>query len=80
MSLDGIISLNSFALWTILITLKIWLIYGTRRSWITLPLVEEENIRLPLPVNVVSKYWNIDLPMAEAIETAKKYAGFNEVF
>lgn len=42
-----------------------------------LPLVEEENICLPLPINVVSKYWNIKLPMAEAIETAKKYSGFN---
>ncbi|MCV0366708.1 MAG: tetratricopeptide repeat protein [Nitrosopumilus sp.] len=42
-----------------------------------LPLVEEENICLPLPINVVSKYWNIELPMAEAIETAKKYFGFN---
>ncbi|MCE2506872.1 MAG: tetratricopeptide repeat protein [Nitrosopumilaceae archaeon] len=42
-----------------------------------LPLVEEENICLPLPVNVVSKYWNIDLPMSEAIETAKKYSGFS---
>ncbi|HSG83212.1 MAG TPA: tetratricopeptide repeat protein [Nitrosopumilus sp.] len=42
-----------------------------------LPLVEEENICLPLPINVVSKYWNIDLPMAEAIESAKKYSGFN---
>lgn len=42
-----------------------------------LPLLDEENICLPLPINVVSKYWNIDLPMAEAIETAKKYAGFN---
>jgi tetratricopeptide (TPR) repeat protein len=42
-----------------------------------LPLVEEENICLPLPINVVSKYWNIELPMAEAIETAKKYSGFN---
>ena len=41
-----------------------------------LPLVEEENICLPLPINVVSKYWNIELPMAEAIETAKKYSGF----
>ena len=41
-----------------------------------LPLVEEENICLPLPVNVVSKYWNVDLPMAEAAETAKRYAGF----
>jgi tetratricopeptide (TPR) repeat protein len=42
-----------------------------------LPLVEEENICLPLPINVVSKYWNIDLPMAEAMESAKKYSGFN---
>jgi tetratricopeptide (TPR) repeat protein len=42
-----------------------------------LPLVEDENICLPLPINVVSKYWNIDLPMAEAIESAKKYSGFN---
>ena len=42
-----------------------------------LPLVNEENICLPLPVNVVSKYWNIDLPMAEAVEIAKKYSGFN---
>ena len=42
-----------------------------------LPLVDEENICLPLPINVVSKYWNIDLPMTEAIETAKKYSGFD---
>ena len=42
-----------------------------------LPLVEEENICLPLPINVVSKYWNIDLPMAEAIESAKNYPGFD---
>ena len=42
-----------------------------------LPLVDEENICLPLPINVVSKYWNIELPMAEAIETAKKYSGFD---
>ena len=42
-----------------------------------LPLVEEENICLPLPINVVSKYWNVDLPMAEAMESAKKYSGFN---
>ena len=42
-----------------------------------LPLVEEENICLPLPINVVSKYWNVDLPMAEAIESAKKYSGFD---
>ena len=42
-----------------------------------LPLVDEENICLPLPINVVSKYWNIDLPMAEAIESAKNYSGFD---
>ena len=42
-----------------------------------LPLVEEENICLPLPINVVSKYWNVELSMAEAMETAKKYSGFN---
>ena len=42
-----------------------------------LPLIDEENICLPLPINVVSKYWNIDLPMAEAIESAKKYSGFD---
>ena len=42
-----------------------------------LPLVEEENICLPLPINVVSRYWNIELPMAEAIDSAKKYSDFN---
>ena len=42
-----------------------------------LPLVQEESICLPLPINVVSKYWNIDLPMAEAVETSKQYSGFN---
>ena len=31
----------------------------------------------PLPINVVSKYWNIDLPMEEAMESAKKYSGFD---
>jgi hypothetical protein len=38
-----------------------------------LPLVQEENICLPLPINVVSKYWNIALPMEEALEIAKQY-------
>ncbi len=42
-----------------------------------LPLMDEENICLPLPINVVSKYWNIELSMAEAVETAKKYSGFD---
>jgi len=41
--------------------------------YLLLPIVEQENICLPLPINVVSKYWNIELPMAEAIETAKQY-------
>ena len=42
-----------------------------------LPIINEENICLPLPINVVSKYWNVELPMAEALETAKQYSGFN---
>lgn len=42
-----------------------------------LPLIDEESSCLPLPINVVSKYWNIELPMTEAIETAKKYSGFD---
>ena len=32
---------------------------------------------LPLSVNAVAKYWNIDLPMTEANEIASKYAGMN---
>lgn len=42
-----------------------------------LPLVEDENICLPLPINVVSRYWNVELPMAEAVDSAKKYSDFN---
>lgn len=42
-----------------------------------LPLVDEENICLPLPINVVSKYWNVTLPMSEAIESAKQYVNTN---
>jgi tetratricopeptide (TPR) repeat protein len=38
-----------------------------------LPIVQEENICLPLPINVVSKYWNIDLPLIEAQEISKQY-------
>ena len=41
-----------------------------------LPLVDEENICLPLPINVVSKYWNVELSMAEAEELAKQYSGY----
>ncbi|MCI4433823.1 MAG: tetratricopeptide repeat protein [Nitrosopumilus sp.] len=42
-----------------------------------LPMVEDENICLPLPINVVSKYWNIELSMSEAVETAKQYINSN---
>ena len=45
-----------------------------------LPLIDEENICLPLPINVVSRYWNIELPMAEAIETAKNIQDLMVVF
>jgi tetratricopeptide (TPR) repeat protein len=38
-----------------------------------LPPVSEENICLPLAVSAVSKYWNVNLPFAEAREIAKKY-------
>ena len=41
-----------------------------------LPLVDEENACLPLPINVVSKYWSVDLPMSDATENSKKYPGF----
>ncbi|MFB5611807.1 MAG: tetratricopeptide repeat protein [Nitrosarchaeum sp.] len=42
-----------------------------------LPLIEEENVCLPLPINVVSKYWNVELSMSEAIQIAKQYSNFN---
>lgn len=38
-----------------------------------LPPVSEENACLPLAVSAVSKYWNVNLPFAEAKEIAKKY-------
>lgn len=37
------------------------------------PPVAEENICLPLAVSAVSKYWDVNLPLAEAKEIAKKY-------
>jgi len=49
----------------------------TNDHQLLLPLVDEENICLPLPINVVSKYWNITLPMSEAIESAKQYPNYN---
>mgnify|MGYP006969389072 CR=1 FL=1 len=42
-----------------------------------LPIIKEDNICLPLSINAVSKYWNIDLPMSEAIEISKKYQNVN---
>lgn len=38
-----------------------------------LPLVQEENPCLPLPINVVAKYWSIDLPIFEAQEISQQY-------
>jgi tetratricopeptide (TPR) repeat protein len=38
-----------------------------------LPQVTEENICLPLAVSAVSKYWDVNLPISEAKEIAKKY-------
>ena len=45
----------------------------TSEHELLLPLVQEENVCLPLPINVVSKYWNINLPIEEAQEIAKQY-------
>lgn len=42
---------------------------------LSVPVVNEENICLPLVVSAVSKYWGMDLPLAEAKEIAKKYPG-----
>jgi tetratricopeptide (TPR) repeat protein len=41
------------------------------------PISDDDNICLPLSVNAVAKYWNIDLPIAEANEIASKYVGMN---
>jgi tetratricopeptide (TPR) repeat protein len=38
-----------------------------------IPLVQEENICLPLVINAVSKYWGVDLSLKEAAAIAKKY-------
>lgn len=42
---------------------------------LSVPVVNEENICLPLVVSAVSKYWGMELPLAEATEIAKKYPG-----
>ena len=41
------------------------------------PISDNDNICLPLSINAVAKYWNIDLPISEANEIASKYAGMN---
>ncbi len=48
-----------------------------RHHSLTLPLVgtDEENICLPLVINVVSKYWGEELSLLEAEQTANKYRG-----
>lgn len=38
-----------------------------------IPIVQEENICLPLVVSAVAKYWGVDLPIKEAAEIAQKY-------
>jgi len=41
---------------------------------LSLPIVNDENICLPLVITAASKYWGIDLPFSEAREIAKKYS------
>ena len=41
---------------------------------LSLPIVKDENICLPLVITAVSKYWGMDLPYSEARDIAKKYA------
>jgi len=41
------------------------------------PISDNDNICLPLSVNAVAKYWNVNLPMTEANEIASKYVGMN---
>lgn len=46
---------------------------ASKDNELILPMLEEENPCLPLSINVVSRYWNVELPLFEAEETAKKY-------
>ena len=41
------------------------------------PISDNDNICLPLSINAVAKYWNIELPISEANEIASKYTGMN---
>lgn len=47
------------------------------RHTLTLPLVnpDEENICLPLVINVISKYWGEEISLVVAEQIAKKYSG-----
>jgi len=49
----------------------------TEHELILPPISDNDNICLPLSVNAVAKYWNINLPMTEANEISSKYAGIN---
>ncbi len=42
---------------------------------LVLPIIREDNPCLPLAVNAVARYWNVDLPMREAVEISGKYPG-----
>ena len=48
---------------------------GEEEHVLLLPLVTEENACLPLPINVVSRYWNVKLPLE--VDVATRYAQFN---
>ena len=47
------------------------------RHTLTLPLVnpDDENICLPLVINVISKYWGEEISLVDAEQIAKKYSG-----
>ena len=47
------------------------------RHTLTLPLVnpDEENICLPLVINVISKYWGEEISLVDTEQIAKKYSG-----
>ncbi len=40
---------------------------------LSVPIINEENICLPLVISAVSKYWGVDLPLSEAVEIAQNY-------
>ncbi len=40
---------------------------------LSVPIINEENICLPLVVSAVSKYWGVDLPLSEAVEISRNY-------